>query len=287
MKILPFARILLASYFLLLIVSYDTSLEVIASAVTSFGNPTVPSSGGSAGCWIQIIQQPVTHTKVCIHRLILHLNQGTLGTPPDAFEIRVYEVNTTSNIATLKRQRNISVDVTNQDEQEIKLDYCLMAYKGEYVGIANPQGPMRDVVVSGGSPSWKYWNKFEATSNKIGSTFVANNEFGPGSLGWRIDAMSNTDSIFLTTTRALSIDTTSAAQIAKSTTTSFISLTTTTLVTGVVTAINLSQGTLGVTGSTTTPDVATLSVGNKLFYHSSAITYYLCVLTLFVICFIL
>ena len=280
MKIFLSAQIL----FLLLLTA---SLEVIASAVVSFGNPTVPSSGGRAGCWIQIIQQPVTHNKVCIHRLILHLNQGSLDAPPDAFEIRVYEVDTTSNIATLKRQRNISVNVTNQDEQEIKLDYCLMAYKGEYVGIANPQGPMRDVVVSGGSPSWKYWNKFEATSNKIGSTFVANNEFGPGSLGWRIDAMSNTTSIFLTTTGALSIDTTSAAQVAKSTTTSLFHLTTTTLVTGIVTAINLSQGTWVGAESTTTPNVGILSVGNKLFCHSSAITYYLFVLTLFAICFIL
>ena len=141
-----------------------------AGAKTSFGNPTVPSSGGSAGCWIQIIQQPVTQNSICIHSLALHLNQGTNSNPPNAFEIRVYDVNISSNIATLKRQRDITVDVANQDEQVIKLDSCLMAYKGEYVGIANPQGAMRDVVKSGGTPSWKYWNKFEGTSKFICSS---------------------------------------------------------------------------------------------------------------------
>ena len=51
---------------------------------------------------------------------------------------------------------------------------------------------MRDTVVSGGSPSWKYWNKFEATSKVIGSTITLDSEFGPGSLGWRIDVVNGT-----------------------------------------------------------------------------------------------
>ena len=177
-------------FFSILILTY--SLQQSAAANVIFGNPLVPSSGGSAGCWIQVIQQPVTHNEVCIYLLTLHLNQGTQADPPNAFEIRVYEVNQTANVGTLKRQRDVVVDVTNQDQQKARLSSCLMAYKGEYVGIANAQGAMRDTVVSGGSPSWKYWNKFEATSKATGSTITLDSEFGPGSLGWRIDAVNGT-----------------------------------------------------------------------------------------------
>ena len=162
----------------LLILTY--SLQQSAAANVIFGNPLVPSSGGSAGCWIQVIQQPVTHDEVCIYLLTLHLNQGTQADPPNAFEIRVYDVNQTASVGTLKRQRDVVVDVTNQDQQKVRLSTCLMAYKGEYVGIANTQGAMRDTVVTGGSPSWKYWNKFEATSKATGSTITLDSEFGPG-----------------------------------------------------------------------------------------------------------
>ena len=246
-----------------------------------FGNPTVPSSGGSAGCWIQIIQQPVTQNSICIHSLALHLNQGTNSNPPNAFEIRVYDVNISSNIATLKRQRDITVDVANQDEQVIKLDSCLMAYKGEYVGIANPQGAMRDVVKSGGTPSWKYWNKFEGTSKVIGSTFVADNEFGPGSLGWRIDGWSNTNTIpsLITTTQGFdlnSVATTTGTGVGIS------NLVTTTLITGIVTAINLSPDSIQTTTTTASFSSTLSSTGAKLIYHGGSS--YSCLMILFVIC---
>ena len=123
-------------------------MQQSAAANVIFGNP------GSIlwwQCWLldsAHIQQPVTHNEVCIYLLTLHLNQGTQADPPNAFEIRVYEVNQTANVGTLKRQRDVVVDVTNQDEQVARLSSCLMAYKGEYVGIANAQGAMRDTVVS-------------------------------------------------------------------------------------------------------------------------------------------
>ena len=221
----------------ILILTY--SLQQSAAANVVFGNPLVPSSGGSAGCWIQLIQHPVTHNEVCIYLLTLHLNQGTQADPPNAFEIRVYEVNQTANVGTLKRQRDVVVDVTNQDEQVARLSSCLMAYKGEYVGIANAQGAMRDTVVSGGSPSWKYWNKFEATSKVIGSTITLDSEFGPGSLGWRIDAVNGTTmppKETTTTTNAPGVP-----SIGTTTTTGGF-LITTTFITGVATTVSVFQG---------------------------------------------
>ena len=221
----------------ILILTY--SLQQSAAANVVFGNPLVPSSGGSAGCWIQLIQQPVTQNEVCIYLLTLHLNQGTQADPPNAFEIRVYEVNQTANVGTLKRQRDVVVDVTNQDEQVARLSSCLMAYKGEYVGIANAQGAMRDTVVSGGSPSWKYWNKFEATSKVIGSTITLDSEFGPGSLGWRIDAVNGTTmppKETTTTTNAPGVP-----SIGTTTTTGGF-LITTTFITGVATTVSVFQG---------------------------------------------
>ena len=220
----------------LLILTY--SLQQSAAANVIFGNPLVPSSGGSAGCWIQVIQQPVTHDEVCIYLLTLHLNQGTQADPPNAFEIRVYDVNQTASVGTLKRQRDVVVDVTNQDQQKVRLSTCLMAYKGEYVGIANTQGAMRDTVVTGGSPSWKYWNKFEATSKATGSTITLDSEFGPGSLGWRIDAVNGTTNLpneITTTTNA------PTPNIGTTTTTGGF-LVTTTFITGVATTVSVLQG---------------------------------------------
>ena len=111
---------------LLVLLVGATVSSVVKSAAVTYGPPTVPSTGGPAGCYLQIVQTPVVEDYFCATHVTIHLNYGTQTAPSNVYELRSYSVDESPSTpeATLVNVRNITLDIANQDEQTVALSPC-------------------------------------------------------------------------------------------------------------------------------------------------------------------
>ena len=132
----------------------------------------IPSSGGPAGCWMQVLQDASARSG-CIKQLTLRLASG-FDASSTSYELRVYESSGAPGTApvdlTMKAKRSLSVNAALAgSEQVVELSQCLYVREGEYVGLASLSGRLGDTVAPNSNSQRAYWNIFQATSTGVGS----------------------------------------------------------------------------------------------------------------------